>query len=454
MEYIVEPERRIPIIQDADVCVIGGGTAGVFAAVRAARLGASVVIVEKQNAFGGTSTSGMVSVWHYLTDDRYEQQIIGGLTADVLDRLDRRDAVIHQDPDPQLAYRMKNIPQHILNNDELKIELDELLAESGATVRLHTVFVDAQVSDGQIEGVVVQDASGRRAIRAKVFIDATGDGAVLRSVGIPYESLPDRQPATTGAKVSGVRAVSTRKFYEILLEHREEFDLPHLGFSVPVPNCESVEMLLESNVFFRAEVAEELTAAEIEGRRQNRAMLDILRKHAPNGRSIALLDLASHIGIRETIHAHCLYRLTGQDVLDGRTFDDGIANSAYPVDIHHYDRPGATYRFLDGTEEYDISGKPRQITRWRTATADTPTYYQIPYRSLVPVSVQNLLVCGRHVDADKDAFGAIRVQISTNQTGEAAGVAAVIALDNENRVGLIDSERLRSTLSAGGSIVL
>ena len=374
MQSIREAERNTPVVQQADICVVGGGSAGVFAAVRAARLGASVVIVEQQNAFGGTGTSGMVCVWHYLTDDRYEKQIIGGLTTEVLHRLAHRDAVIHQEPDPSKPYRMKNIPQSILNNEELKIELDNLLQESGATIRLHTTFVEPYMEDDRLVGVIVQDSSGRRAILAQVFIDATGDGRLAKSVGNPFETFEGRQPATTGAKVLGIRGAAARKFYEILLEHADEYNLPHLGFSVPVPSAPNVELLLESNVFLHPEIAEQLTEAELEGRRQVRAMLDILRTHAPNGKQIALLDLASHIGIRETLHLHCLYRLTGKDVLDGRLFDDGIANSAYPVDIHHYDRPGATYRFLDGTEEYDVSGLPRQV-RDRKSTRLNSSHY-------------------------------------------------------------------------------
>ena len=454
MRSIQEPARTTTVVQETDVCVVGGGSAGVFAAVRAARLGAKVVIIEQQASFGGTGTNGMVCVWHYLTDDRYEKQIIAGLTTEVLERLERRDAVIYQEPDPKKPYRMKNIPQSILNNEELKIEFDELLKEAGVTVRLHTTFVEPVMEDGQLKGVIIQDSSGRRAILSKVFIDATGDGRLATSVGNNFESFEGRQPATTGAKARGIRGAAAQKFYEILLEHAAEYHLPHLGFSVPIPNAPDVELLLETNVFFRAEVAEELTNAELEGRRQIRAMLDILRTYAPHGRKIALLDIASHIGIRETIHLQCLYRLSSEDVLNGRSFYDGIANSAYPVDIHHYDRPGATYRFLDGTEEYDISGLPRQIRHWREADEAAPTYYQIPYRSLVARAADNLLVCGRHIDADKDAFGAIRVQIATNQTGEAAGVAAYVAVDKEAGASSVDTERVRKLLGEGGSIVL
>jgi hypothetical protein len=169
-----------------------------------------------------------------------------------------------------------------------------------------------------------------------------------------------------------------------------------------------------------------------------------------------LAALPAHIGIRETHHACCLHALTEEEVLLGKRFDDAIANGSYCVDVHHSNQQGITFRYLDGREiELDAHCHQR-VGRWHPETAENPTFYQIPYRSLVPQNSigGNVLVAGRLIDANRGAYGAIRVIVNCNQTGEAAGVAAVEALHGGVAAEKVDPVKLRAELAKGGAAVL
>jgi hypothetical protein len=452
--FVTEPQKTVPVIADVDICVLGGSCTGVFAAVRAARLGASVALVEQMNCFGGVATSGMVNIWHSLQDTQYSQQIIGGMTGEVVERLKKRDAVITNE---------HTVDAFMLNTEELKIELDELVREAKIKAYLHTVFSAPLVEDGRLAAVFVENKSGRGAIRAKAFIDATGDGDLCHRLGLPGYALPIKQPPTTGAKIYGMdyelygmSRVGDFDLQQALLQHHDEFGIPELwGWSAKIPGVPNVTFQAISRVFYAdCADADSLTASEMEGRRQIRAILDIIRKYGPQDYRPVLLGLASYIGIRETRHIHTLHRLTEQDILAGKRFADAIANGTYRVDIHSDDDPGVLFRYLDGREVYHRSGFPSEERRWRPVQAKDPTFYQIPYRSLVPQGHDNLLLCGRSLDADVGAFGAVRVMVNMNQTGEAAGVAAYTAIDTGRSVQTIDTALLRAQLARGGSIML
>ncbi len=183
--------------------------------------------------------------------------------------------------------------------------------------------------------------------------------------------------------------------------------------------------------------------------------MDLIRRHCENGNEIGLAALPAGIGIRETRKAVCAYRLTENDVLNGVRFPDAIANGSYRVDIHESEGGGLVFRYLDGREVRICPGRPTEQTRWRQPRDRDPTFYQIPYRSLLPRGFRNLLVAGRIIGTDKGAFGAVRVVINCNQTGEAAGAAAALALDAGCPVNEIDTSRLRRTLaSKNGSVII
>lgn len=183
------------------------------------------------------------------------------------------------------------------------------------------------------------------------------------------------------------------------------------------------------------------------------AILDIIRRYHPD-RNLALQDFPATIGIRDSRHFRCRYQLAGDDVLLGKRFDDAIANGSYRVDTHHQDKPGITLKYLDGTEVYSRPGYPNEKGRWRPATAENPTFYQVPLRSLIPGTHDNLILAGRMLDADITAFSGVRVMVNTNQMGEAAGVTAWLALDGGKAMAGVEAARVRRLLARGGSIVL
>lgn len=461
MSVIREPARNIPVFHEADVCVLGGSCTGVFAAVRAARLGAKVVIVEKQNAFGGVATSGLVNIWHTLYNTEFSKQIIAGLTWETIERLKRIGAVTEEQKSHSVGY--------VLNTEELKIELDRLVIESGVKAYLHTMFVAAHVDQGELTAIIVENKSGRGAIRAKVFIDATGDGDLCARLALAYRIASHYQPSTTCAKIAGWGSSGETQddvtgndrligldLQSARISYRDEFGLPEgFGWGRHVPGTRDVYMYAGTRIYHANSAdGDELTSGEIEGRRQVRAVMDLIRKYGPDNR-LALVSLPSYIGTRETRHIDCLYRLQGDDVLYGKTFDDAIAYGSYRVDIHHQDKPGLTFKYLNGEQVYVRPGYPNEPGRWRGSLPVDPTYYQIPYRSLVPQGpFGNVITAGRMIDADEEAFGGIRVMVNMNQTGEAAGVASYLSLHRSTSIRDVEAADLRKEMKAGGSIML
>ena len=444
-EAIREPARTLPVFAEADVCVLGGSCTGVFAAIRAARRGAKVVLIEKQNSFGGTATNSMVNVWHSLMDTDFKKQIIAGLTREVIERLKKRGAVTFNRGSASVGCGF--------NSDEMKIELDEMVKEARIKPYLHTFFSMPYVKDEQLEAVIVENKSGRGAIKAKMFVDATGDGDLCLRLGLKTYTREHLQPPTTCARFSGWDSVRS-SFSRLFRKHGGEFDVP-LGFvwGRSVPGSD-VYMLAGTRVYGAdCSNAEHLTKAEMEGRRQIRAFMDMVRKYKPESR-VVLQVLPSQIGIRETRHVKCQYQLKGDDVLYGKRFEDAIANGSYRVDIHHQDKPGLTFKYLDGTQSYNRPGYSPVKGRWREKTQTNPTFYQIPFRSLVPGKYGNLIVAGRMLDADLVAFSAVRVMVNMNQTGEAAGTAAYLALDTHTPIPSLNPSTVRKTLAEGGSIII
>ncbi len=425
---VSEQARQVPVVADCDVCVVGGSATGAFAAVAAARLGAKVAIIELNGFFGGVATASLVNLWHSTEDMQNQQQIIAGLSTEVFERLDRRGG---------LEVVKGKRTYYALNTEELKIELDALLTEAAVRPFLHTMFVAPAVADGRLTAVIIEDKTGRRAIRARQFIDATGDADVAARMGLPVYQRDQVQPPTMCVILRGLDAI--RKKHPGFNVHRAIFDQqyaqalkPGYSWGHSVPGGRDETMLAGTRVHnANCADADELTAATIEGRRQVRAVCDILRENFLDGRGTPLLTLPAKLGIRETRHARCLHTLTQEELLSGHRFPDAIGNGTYPVDIHNARGGGITFRHLEKAP-----------------------FYQIPYSSLVPQGAQNVLVAGRSIDADEGAFGAVRVMINCNQMGQAAGVAAWLALDSGCSVAEIDTARLRETLKKQGAAIL
>lgn len=453
MKTIHEPSRSIPVVETCDVVVVGGSCTGVFAALRAARLGARVALIEQQGCFGGTATAGLVNIWHSLYDTTGRKQIIGGLTQEIIDSLIARDAAVFNDKRDASVYVR-------FNAAELVLELDDRVT-SQPLIRsfLHTRVVGAVKDSGAgLRAVILENGSGRQAVCGRVFIDATGNADLLHHAGAPLHHYPHRLPPTTCALYAGLDvARGMNPAFDpggIVLDPDNPAALKDgfLWFS-SIPGLSDLHMVAGTRVNnVDACDGDQLTFAEFEGRRQVRRSLELLRA-APHGGHIRLAALPAHIGIRDTRHAHCRHRITETEVLEGTAFPDTIGHGSYRVDVHFDGKPGLVFRYLDGREEIVVPTLPTQHGRWREPRANDPTFYNIPFRSLLPEAVDNLLVAGRALDADIGAFGAVRVMVNLNQTGEAAGVAAALAVSQNRPPAGLDVKDVQQTLRDGGSIL-
>lgn len=445
--FITEPARQTPVIDEADLCVVGGSCTGVFAAVRAARLGLKVAVIEQNTLFGGMAVAAQVNAWNSTLDAYHENRIIGGLTIEVMERLRTRGAV------HEVAPGTRN--QFFFNSAELAVELDELIVEHKIRPFLSTRVVAAVRDGNRIDAVIIEDKTGRRAIRAHQFIDASGDGDLIRRAGFSAYQRDKLQPANLQALIHGFDELKGDYVHSSIRNHADEFNYPRdnsTPWLIDWPGAPGIYNAFGARLNnVDASDADDLSATLIEARRLHRALLDMIKAES-GGQQLNVVAWAHALGVRETWHAHCLHQLTADELLRGEKFPDAIANGTYPIDVHS---PEGTYlRYLDGREEIVQKDGSQHWGRWRDESTFTPPCYHISYRSLVPREAENVLVAGRVLDADRDAFGGVRVMVNMNQTGEAAGVASALALKNEVNTANVDIQLLRDELARGGSIVL
>jgi hypothetical protein len=418
--------------------------------VRAARLGISVALIEQNILLGGMATAAQVNEWHSLHDISGRTQIIGGLTAEVLDRLHNRGVVCEG------THRHCGKFSYF-NSAEMAMELDLLIRENRIRVFLKASCVAAVREGNKVTATIIEDKSGRRAIRSRMFIDASGDGDLLRRAGFTAWKNEILQPVNSQMLAAGLGRIieaTGKGIWEQVRHRMGDFDYPKHNSAPWINGYPSPADL--KNVYgprlngYDASDADQLTAAVLESRRCHRALLDMVR--AELSTDVAAVALAHALGVRETWHARSLYRLQSADLLDGRRFPDSIARGTYPVDVHSPE--GTLLRYLDGRE--DLIGKDGSLTtrRWREESHDPPPFYEIPFRCLVPEKAENLLVAGRLLDAEREAFGGVRVMVNMNQTGEAAGVAAWLALHQNLEPKNLDPARLRMAMAKGGSLAL
>lgn len=453
MAYITEPSKQVPVIYEADVCVLGGSATGVFAAVRAARLGAKVVIVEKQNSFGGNATNGFMPVWHSFWSTDVKKQIIAGLSEEVVLRLDPTD------------YRGGGGDSYLFNPVEMKCELDAIIEEAGVKPLLHTVYAGLATEDDEIKAVFVENKDGRGAIKAKFFIDATGDGDLCRDLGIERYCNGKLQPPSYVFLMQGAdRALNLQKGEVedncaggVLNAHREEFDveLDH-GWYNTIPGHKNIKFRVDTHVFYvNCAHADELTKAEIIGRRKMHRLVQAMRKYGDPAEVYSAIKDASYVGIRDSYHYKTKYQAKFLELYTGTRYEDNILNGTYSGDVQN-EIDGTTFMELDGTyHRFDPHGRYFE-GNWREENGlptdcEMPTYYSLPFKTLVPERIKNFIAAGRMVNADPTAFGALRVMCNLNQIGEAAGVAAYLAVHQGKTVQELDGVEVARTLSAGGS---
>ena len=443
---------------EADVIVVGGGPAGMCAAIAAAREGVSVILVEQGGYCGGMATRGLVGPFMTCYDSKGENMIIRGLFEEIVDRMVERGYAIHpSEVHAGTAFTSWIIigHEHVtpFEQEGLKLVMDEMLVEAGVKVLYHTDFLRSILEDSRITGVLVSSKRGLEVIRGQVVVDCTGDGDVATRSGVPYEMGNEElnliQPGTMFFHISNVDSeaveadiqaninnfyrkdgVNYRSLHWRVAQARAngDWNLKRVSigmFRMPKPD----EWCINTSRIMGVDSTdnESLTMAEIEGRKQADEILKFFQKYVPGCENARIKSTASYVGIRESRHIQGDYRLTGEDLIGGKVPEDSILLAANSVDVHG--------RFGPTSNEYvPINGD----------------YYGVPYRSLLPKGVEQLLIAGRCVSADSTAAGAIRVMPPCMGMGQAAGTAAAMAVKEKCTVREVDTARLRQLLKENG----
>jgi ribulose 1,5-bisphosphate synthetase/thiazole synthase len=432
--------KSIPFGESPDVLVVGSGSAGSTAAIAAARIlreihpDGKVLLVERYGFAGGTSTAVLDTFYGFYTPGSVSKKVVGGIPDDVIAELRALDRVIER---PNTFGAGTGVTY---NPEFLKVVWDRLAQQAGVELLFHTLVCDVVSEGDRITGVVACGKSGLSFIRPKIVIDASGDADVCALAQVPFERAGEIDPAqtlTTTFKLANVNVPETKtlprtEFVARMKEAAESgrYDLPRREGSVHITPIEGVM----ATIMTRIEATDptrscELTLAEIEGRRQALEYERFLRDYIPGYENSRLVTFSTQVGVRETRRVYGEYRLTREDVLSGRKFDDVIGLCGAPIEDHH---AGATTKWL-----YLPDG----------ATVD------IPYRALVPQRVQNLFVAGRCFSATHDAHASVRSMAQCMAMGQAAGTAAALCVSASKLPRELNVGRLQAKLREAGAIL-
>jgi len=465
---IMEKVKEIPFYGDYDVIVAGGGVAGFGAAVAIGKRGYRVLLIEATSALGGLATMGLVNI---------PLDFVSGVGREMMDELEAIEGHWH---------RNTNIEKH-------KLVLDRMVKKYHVEVLFVTSVVDAVMDDNTLKGVIIQTKTGRKYISARRFIDATGDSDLAYYAGAETESgRPEdgmSQACSLEFILGGVNwdAYQTSelkktdpKWVKMIREDLASGLLPyesdnHLNWITHIPGRPQHCGMDEVSICFAHSRKcypldnKDLTRMYFEGREQAAMLAEYIKKRVPGFENSFLTTTASLLGVRESRRIVGEYRLTAEDIAYCRRHDDVIAISNHGYDVHNFEETGnikwAPIK-LNGEIQYVISncggfgtttpppnGKP--VVNIKGQTAEFAEFepnrtYDIPYRCLVPVRVENLLAAGRNLSSDVYAQSGARLILCCLAMGEAAGVATAISLADNIAPRNINVKALQNELVATG----
>lgn len=461
---LIEPEKELNIIGEYDVLVVGGGMAGTGAAIATARAGFKTLLVERETALGGLATIGLVNI---------PLDFISGIGHEMMQKLKDVDAEWHRNSDPE---------KH-------KLILDRMITEEGCDLLLHTYVVDTIVENDVIKGVVVEGKSGRESIIAKRIIDCSGDADVAFFGGC--ECMAGRvedgkhQACSLEFRLGGVEwdayinsdlKKNDPRWEAEIKKALKNNELPyeidnHLNWMTHVPGRPEHCGMDEVSICFAHSRncdpldSRDLTRMYLQGREQADILWKFIKKNITGFEASWLIDTAPLLGVRESRRVLGEYIITAKDIAQFRNFDDVVTISGHGYDLHNPDGPGNikwAKMEHNGEEIYAIChtgygsswmppGGKEALTDGFGRKGDdmqfpNPPYYDIPYRCLVPVKMDNLLVAGRCLSADFMAQSGCRLVLACLNMGEAAGTAAAISLKNNIVPRQVDRLELQTEL--------
>ena len=415
-----EPSRDLPVLHEADVIVVGGGPGGLGAAVMAARCGAQTLLIERYGFLGGMASVGEI---HPFMGNHVDGQPL--------------DQPVYTDWIAKMAaYTGQRDPGQI-SKDVAMLAAEDLCLEAGVRLLFHHQLADVIRSGPHIDALVLFSKSGYTAAQSRVYIDCTGDADLAARAGVPYEQGGPSghcQPMTLCFKLSHVdrarmpdRQTITRLYHEA--KARGEIECPREDVLWFTWLDDDVIHFNTTRVIHRSGTdGDDLSAAEIEARRQLRQYLQFLRARVAGFEHAQIHSIAHHIGVRESRRIHGRATLTREAFTQARKFPDAIARVRYPIDIHNPDGSGTEHQNLPEGQ-----------------------WYEIPYGCIVPQAVDNLLVGGRPISVDHAIHSSMRVMPPACSVGQAAGAAAALAAAQGVRPRDLDGIAVRQALVAHGA---
>ena len=452
-----------------DVVVMGGGTAGFVAGIAAARQGARTLLVERAGHLGGNIGTGMNPGGFF---DGLERQVIGGIPAEVVERVvamgGGRGHIFFRNKDRWISSTASMDPEIF------KHVAFEMVEESGCRLWLYTSFVRAIREGGRVVAAEVLNKAGVSRIEAPVFVDATGDADLAASADVPFErgGGPRQQAVTCIFRLGNVEREAIERFMQerVNTEGREPWTFDNaplrggFGYWTPWKLFPEVARRFPKifTVYFHGTPGdvfincthtaidsldpEAISAGAVRLRRQAMEVTAFLKANIP-GFANAYLAHVYDLGVRESRRIIGEYTLTLEDIASERAFDDTVAMGAYPPDLHDA-HGGSVLIHGRGWRDADTEDQLPQ-----DELLPYNPGYQIPYRSLLPQGVDNLVVAGRCISATFEAQSGTRGMGPCTAMGQAAGTAAALSLKDGVTVKRLDGQRLRRTLADQGACV-